>query len=729
MMLIAHASIALLSVAGLHPEAEALTGKGDPGQGARFGIVPTSNMLLLSHLDLSELDPLFGSFTANDCWGYVTPQGKEIAIVGLRRATAFVDITDPYQPAILATFESPDSLWRDIKVLDTYAYAVSEGGGFIQTFDLAQADAGVVVDLGSTTLPGTSTTHNIAVDETSGYLYRLGSGASIQAYSVGARGLPGSPTQPRQTLIDPGFYVHDAQIVTYDTGPYAGRQIGFLCTGRGPLRIWDLTDKQNPFEISSISYPGRRYAHQGWLDEERRYFYLNDELNRADGTKMFIFDVEDLANPRFVGTFFNGGTSAAHNLYVRGNRVFASNYTTGLRVFDISSRENPVEIAWIDTFPGGDGTAFDGAWSNYPYFPSGNIIVSDIQSGLFVTRLEVDSVVVQPLGDIAGVWNPAGGRPIVFRVAAGDADIDSTSAELVIVEADGAETRVPGAMADGEAAFITPALECGQPIDWWVQLRTTDGRAFGFPAPGGVNPANALVADRLPDIFVDDAESDPGWTTGGSASDGGWTRGVPVNAGRGDPATDADGSGSAWLTDNSSSNGGNSDVDNGSVTLTSPVLGPVPDGSLAFSYWLSDTDAAPLGPGDGLAVLIDALDGAGFRTVRTYTEAGGAWRTDRLMPGVDLPEGGAFRVRFEATDANTENIVEAGIDAVMLSMIECAGCDNPADTNGDGVVTPADYNAWILAYNNAAPECDQNGDGLCTPADYNAWILNFNDGC
>ncbi|MEL6499471.1 MAG: choice-of-anchor B family protein [Planctomycetota bacterium] len=724
------ALLAPLMPAGFHPEAEALTGKGDPGQGARFGIVESSNMMLLSHLDIGELDPFFGSFSANDCWGYVTPQGKEIAIIGLRAATAFVDITDPYQPEILATYQGPESLWRDIKILDDYAYSVSEGGGYIQVFNLSQADAGLIIDRGSTDLFGTSTTHNIAIDEDSGYLYRLGAGATLQAYSVGARGLTGSPTQPDQTLIDPGFYVHDAQIVTYDSGPYAGRQIGFLCTGRGPVRIWDLTDKNNPFEISNVTYLTRRYAHQGWLDEERRYFYLNDELERlGDGTKMHIFDVQDLENPRYVGAFSNGMTSAAHNLYVKGNRVFASNYRSGLRVHDISSRENPVEIAWIDTYPQDDARGFDGAWSNYPYFPSGNIIVSDVQSGLFVARLEADSVVVQPAGDVAEVWDPAGGTPIAFRVAAGDTTIDTDSIELVLVDANGTETRVPGVIDDGLVEFDTPAFACGQEIDWWVQLQTDDEQAFGFPTPNGVNPASAVIADRLPPVFADDAESDPGWTTGGTATDGGWTRGVPVNAGRGDPATDADGSGSAWLTDNSSSNGGNSDVDNGTVTLTSPMLGPLTNGSLAFSYWLSDTDAAPLGPGDGLTVSIDTFDGAGFRPVRTYTNADGVWRTERLMPGVDLPDAAAFRVRFEASDVNGENVVEAGIDSVSLSFVECAACTSPADTNGDGQLAPNDFNAWILAFNNRDPACDQNGDGDCRQNDFNAWILNYNAGC
>lgn len=55
--------------------------------------------------------------------------------------------------------------------------------------------------------------------------------------------------------------------------------------------------------------------------------------------------------------------------------------------------------------------------------------------------------------------------------------------------------------------------------------------------------------------------------------------------------------------------------------------------------------------------------------------------------------------------------------------------DCPADTNGDGSLTPADFSAWIAAFNAMAPACDQNGDTLCTPADFSAWIAGFNAGC
>ncbi|MEO0631208.1 MAG: GC-type dockerin domain-anchored protein, partial [Planctomycetota bacterium] len=66
-------------------------------------------------------------------------------------------------------------------------------------------------------------------------------------------------------------------------------------------------------------------------------------------------------------------------------------------------------------------------------------------------------------------------------------------------------------------------------------------------------------------------------------------------------------------------------------------------------------------------------------------------------------------------------------DAIGYDIVTDAPC--LPDTNGDGELNPADFNAWVIAFNNQAPECDQNGDGLCSPGDFNAWVANFNAGC
>ncbi len=182
---------------------------------------------------------------------------------------------------------------------------------------------------------------------------------------------------------------------------YAGAEILFGGQeGRG-INIVDVTDKANPLLVALESYPGRRYAHQGWLSEDHRLFFHNDEL---DATWTHRWDVTDLDAPVYLGTMEEtAGTALDHNLYVKGRYVFQANYAAGVRVMEIADATDGTlnEVAWLDTYPENDiGDAslcpsircigFKGAWSVYPFFDSGTIISSDINRGLFVSR--VDSI-------------------------------------------------------------------------------------------------------------------------------------------------------------------------------------------------------------------------------------------------------------------------------------------------------------------------------------------------
>ena len=125
------------------------------------------------------------------------------------------------------------------------------------------------------------------------------------------------------------------------------------------------------------------------MSEDQTVFYANDETDERDfglDARTLIFDFTDLDNPFYVGPFFGVNQAIDHNLYVNGDELFLSNYTAGMRVADISNKTAPVDIGFFDTFPANDNTSFDGVWSIYPYFPSGNIIINDIDGGLFIVR-------------------------------------------------------------------------------------------------------------------------------------------------------------------------------------------------------------------------------------------------------------------------------------------------------------------------------------------------------
>jgi len=197
-------------------------------------------------------------------------------------------------------------------------------------------------------------------------------------------------------------YVHDTQCVVYD-GPdtdYTGRELCFNSNGLGystnPLAnffsVVDVTDKSNPVTISRIGYSGSGYSHQGWLTEDQAYFLHGDEGDEqltGVNTTTRVWDVSDLDDPEVVSVFENVTDSIDHNVYIEGDLAYASNYTSGLRVYDASNPgEGLDEVAWFDLYPENDAATFEGGtWSNYPYFrQKGIVAVSSIDRGLFILR-------------------------------------------------------------------------------------------------------------------------------------------------------------------------------------------------------------------------------------------------------------------------------------------------------------------------------------------------------
>ena len=137
-------------------------------------------------------------------------------------------------------------------------------------------------------------------------------------------------------------------------------------------------------------YPNVSYTHQGWLTEDQAYFYMNDETDETGGlvsnTRTLIFDVVDLDDPQLVKEHFSDNTSSDHNLYIVGDLMYQSNYNSGLRVFNITDRENPRPVGFFDTVPGEDFPSMNGSWSNYPFFKSGIVVVTSGGEGFFVVR-------------------------------------------------------------------------------------------------------------------------------------------------------------------------------------------------------------------------------------------------------------------------------------------------------------------------------------------------------
>ena len=187
---------------------------------------------------------------------------------------------------------------------------------------------------------------------------------------------------------------HDTQCVVYagSDDDYVGNELCFS-SNEDHFGVVDVSDKSSPVTITSLTYEQLAYVHQGWLTEDHQYFLLGDELDETffeQSTRTHVIDLSDLDAPEYLYAYEHDTQATDHNLYVLGNRIFEANYTVGLRVleFDDLSLQEISEVAFFDTFPEHDNAQLIGAWSVYPYLPSGTIIVSDMENGLFVLTLE-----------------------------------------------------------------------------------------------------------------------------------------------------------------------------------------------------------------------------------------------------------------------------------------------------------------------------------------------------
>ncbi|MEO0858916.1 MAG: choice-of-anchor B family protein, partial [Bacteroidota bacterium] len=195
------------------------------------------------------------------------------------------------------------------------------------------------------------------------------------------------------------------QCVRYD-GPdtdYTGDAVCFSSNGafgnNDVLSISNVTNPREAVSISRTTYPFPGYAHQGWLTEDKRYFLMNDEFDESNGdygsnrTRTLIFDVSDLDDPVYVGAYLSVLSTIDHNMYIRGNYIYQSNYESGLRIYELTDLANAelTFTASFDTFPSGNRVSYGGQWSNYPFFESGLVIANDQSNGLFVLRSPVIS--------------------------------------------------------------------------------------------------------------------------------------------------------------------------------------------------------------------------------------------------------------------------------------------------------------------------------------------------
>ena len=370
------------------------TGARTPCENGFAGLYPCNGYDLMAVMDTTVLSGS-SSVRGADIWGWKDPlDGKEYAIVCMQTCTVFIDISIPTSPIIVGRLYSSAgySNWRDAKVYNNHVFVVADNVGEhgMQVFDLTKlrnVNNPSETFTADTVFDAVDSCHNIFINEDSGIAYLVGCSNGGGPIFLDLS-FPKNPTYLGEHTTN--GYSHDAHVITYN-GPdtdYIGSEI-YVGSNENQVVILDVTDKNNIVKISSMYYSQVGYTHQGWFTEDHQYFIVGDELDELDygmNTRTLIFDLTDLDNPKLFNTY-NGPTSAIdHNGYVFGNYYYLANYTAGVRVLDIGNMSSISEVGYFDTYPSNDNIVFDGVWSVYPYFQSGNIIISDIHGGLFIIR-------------------------------------------------------------------------------------------------------------------------------------------------------------------------------------------------------------------------------------------------------------------------------------------------------------------------------------------------------
>lgn len=318
--------------------------------------------------------------TYNECWGVFINE-TEIAIIGSTAGTHFFDVTDPANATEIAfvagAYTGGGVIHRDYHDYNGYLYAVCDEGSTstLQIIDISDLPNSINTVYDSNALFTKS--HNVYIDTTTAKLYACASNSAMDVYSLQ------NPISP--TLIysyNAVGHVHDA-FVRNDTA--------FLNCGNEGLRVLDFssvnTMGDQPTQLASLtSYPDAGYNHSGWLNDDGTVYIMQDENHGHD---VKILDVSDLSNISVLSVFNSGvdPQSMAHNGIIKGDLAYIPYYHDGLRIFDISNPSNPTQIWEYDTYSPSSHASYKGAWGVYPYLPSGNIIVSDMQTGLYIFEL------------------------------------------------------------------------------------------------------------------------------------------------------------------------------------------------------------------------------------------------------------------------------------------------------------------------------------------------------
>lgn len=593
------------------------------------------NCVLLGHQDLH---PPYANIH-----GYVAPNGREYALLGARSGTAIVDCTDPANPVERGFIPGANSQWRELQTYQQYCYVVTEAAGGFQVISLQNPDAPVLVrTVGASYF---NNCHTITVDLGTGRVYCNGTNAGTVVFDASVD--PSNPTfVGYATTSGQSNYLHDLHV---------SNGFGYASMiYNGQLRIWDVTTFP-PTTLSNVTTPSS-FTHNAWPNANHTIVATTDE---RVGSVVKFYDITNKSNPVPLGQYTVNPATIPHNAYIIGNLCHVSWYTEGYVCIDFTDPNNPIRVAQYDTSAYTGGT-FNGCWGVYPFQPSGNIYLMDIETGLYIVRNQITDLAVAhtPLGNVqdeTGPYqvratvtgsNPLSGVQLQWRVG------DSGPFTSVAMTPSGNPNEYIGSIP-------------GQLAPVFVQYHITASDPVGSRR-SPVTGEHSFAVGTMTQVWFDDIETNRGWTTGitsGTVND--WQRGSPAGrtgTGWSDPASAWSGT-TVWGTDLGNTIGTTSFngayYANMNAWLQSPAIptNGVQGIKLRFRRWLT------VHSGDNARLLVNGtqlFQSSGTSVVDT------SWELVEYDVGSILDNASTATIRFELISNGTTNYGGWNIDDVEL---------------------------------------------------------------
>lgn len=704
-----------------------------------FTLIITCFSVFVSQAQIQQLQKL-GQLTFNTTcagvWHYADSIGNEYALLGNGDGLVIVNVTDPVNPVVLFTVPAANSLWREVKTYGNYAYAGTEGGGGITIIDLSGLPGTYQsqVYTGDGAISGLlDNSHTVQVFDD--HLYIFGSNLGTVICNLN------DPWNPQFEGIYNANYVHDGYVLNdtmYSSEIYAGQ-----------FSVVDVTDKTNPVVLESQPTPGA-FNHNGWFSDNRQYFYTTDEL---PNTPVGVFDVSDITDIELVATYVNDTMpdEEIHNVRVFNDFLLCPSYGSQLTIVDGARPENLIEIARYQT-----GSYL--CWDASPYLPSGNIVATDMDGEFYIFApyyvracyLEgnvTDMVTGNPIptatvkilatpkqvisnniGDYKTGYPTAGTFDVEFscpgyltKVISG---VILTNGNLTVLDVQLEPFTINLNVIDNVTSLPIPFAKVKLQNGTTDLDFTTDSQGellLSTVASGGYDITAALWGYKSDCISVslgtlsnytmaldpalyDDFTFDFGWTTSSTASSGDWVREEPIgttfSTTQANPETDAstDCSDRAFITGNGGGTANADDVDDGTVTLMSPVfdLTTYTDPYLNYERWFYEQFTSNPSANDTMFVYIDngtAMTVADIITGPSPTNSTWVPTSLRILDYTSLTA--AMKVIISISDKlSTGNPLEGGFDKFHISEGPTAITEAINQQNGM-VVYPNPFNSHV----------------------------------